>query len=78
MKTVRRKRGDPGLDHRRGFSVPHTKRAIAELPWPMIEKMITERRIDTIDVKLDADLPEFIWRSRRTQVVSSLREAVFA
>ena len=42
--------------------MPHTKRAIAELPLPMIEKMITERRIDTIDVELEADLPEFIRR----------------
>ena len=37
-------------------------RTIAELPWRVIEKMITERRIDTIDVQLEADLPEFIRR----------------
>ena len=54
--------GRPRLDHRRGFTGPYTMKAIAQMTLPTIEAMITGRRIDTIDVEEEAELPGFIRR----------------
>ena len=60
--TLTKEEARPRRDDQRGLSGSYTKRTIAELPWRVIQKMITERRIDTIDVEREADLPEFIRR----------------